>query len=809
MGEPQTEENPELSASLGNKLDGKVELSNEQQNTKTSDMYKSSNFLLEKRGEVREETGADTEEGIEQKTEKRVGKWETGDDYDEDAAIQLQNAKPSSSRLLDKHTSSLSPGNSRITPKPYMIRIANIANGVSEVVLNDFLQSHIDNSTFKIVKLSKNEPRWAVVKVENLRLCNILIEKLDQSFYKGQKLALEMENGIEEKSINERRQLANHTLQFNKSFVPAQTRQRGISHTESGFAQRNFSSTTSSSTSSSSSSSLSHALGVRSRRSNTSLASSRADSVFSHRSNARGSSASSLGTHDLLSQKQPVPSFIMNMVQNRQFSRDVGAKELKTETKTELKTETELEATQPEQSHLESLQFQSNHKGKQLHEATPDTIQVEVGEGKNPEQLINVNPTRLFIGNVPYTSNWASLKKFLLERASEIEPGNSISILRVEIPIQQVSVDGSFLMYRHMGPQILTKSRGFAIVTTKDQHSSEKIIKYFDNVEFEGRQLTVRYDRFPHYSNYALQQIKPAHLPLQPHSLPVPVSNALGFQSTISGSRNIMPLAPQGPYNHAPLVTNAPQMFANEYMPQVSPSIYAQQQQQRQQRQQLQQQQQQQQLQQQQQQQLQQPHPSNSSLLSNLAFERNSLQQKIYYGRGPRTHPKSIPQNYQISQSPQMPQTSQGAQNALASQGSQVPQPFIPQSQVPFQATQFATPANTNSFNGPGYYPIPFFYHPSASGIAYATYQPPPALLPHHAYPAPPTLYPMKNFKQPIAVAQPALSSNFEEENYSPPPMAPEGSEKLEQSLNEADRAHELFQDLSLNHDKSQQQTRL
>lgn len=155
---------------------------------------------------------------------------------------------------------------------------------------------------------------------------------------------------------------------------------------------------------------------------------------------------------------------------------------------------------------------------------------------------IKVNPRRLFVGNIPFNSTWPALKNFLITRAEEIEPGNSIEILRVEIPMQQPrdsTPDSAKLNSYHfltlLSQQLQDKSgsstpeiarvntgpgpgagstrgmsRGFAIVTTGNKQSLDKIIKYFDNVEFEGRILTVRFDRFPDFNNYVLQQLYPS-----------------------------------------------------------------------------------------------------------------------------------------------------------------------------------------------------------------------------------------------------------------------------------------------------------
>ncbi|CUM47804.1 uncharacterized protein AC631_04095 [Debaryomyces fabryi] len=170
--------------------------------------------------------------------------------------------------------------------------------------------------------------------------------------------------------------------------------------------------------------------------------------------------------------------------------------------------------------------------------ATSEFIVVKNDEG----QSIKVNPCRLFIGNIPFSSTWTTLKNFLVLKSEEIEPGNNILILRVEIPMQLLTSQHNSSTIPNPGLNVnLNKlnsyqflssflsgnidnpvggrmedsntqpsrglSRGFAIVTTGNKESLDKLIEYFDNVEFENRSLTVRYDKFPDFNNYILQQL--------------------------------------------------------------------------------------------------------------------------------------------------------------------------------------------------------------------------------------------------------------------------------------------------------------
>lgn len=112
---------------------------------------------------------------------------------------------------------------------------------------------------------------------------------------------------------------------------------------------------------------------------------------------------------------------------------------------------------------------------------------------------IQVNPCRLFVGNIPFLSTWPSLKNFLVASVFAAEPHASLDIFRVEIPMQTSSSTDEMLLRG--------SSRGFAIVTTGNQETSELLIKLTNDTVFEGRSLTVRYDRFPDYNNYVVQNL--------------------------------------------------------------------------------------------------------------------------------------------------------------------------------------------------------------------------------------------------------------------------------------------------------------
>lgn len=129
-----------------------------------------------------------------------------------------------------------------------------------------------------------------------------------------------------------------------------------------------------------------------------------------------------------------------------------------------------------------------------------DTLVITDGD-----QPIKVNPRRLFVGNIPFTTTWPALKAHLVETAAQARPGAAVEILRVEIPMQPQGPRPGDEDAGAVAPRMM--SRGFAIVTTDSQQLLQTLIELFDEAEFEGRKLTVRFDRFPDYKNYMLQQM--------------------------------------------------------------------------------------------------------------------------------------------------------------------------------------------------------------------------------------------------------------------------------------------------------------
>lgn len=99
----------------------------------------------------------------------------------------------------------------------------------------------------------------------------------------------------------------------------------------------------------------------------------------------------------------------------------------------------------------------------------------DISEVKPPDK------TRLFIGNIPFESDWRDLKDLLRS------VGN---IQRVEIP------------------KLDNKSKGFGIAIFENEIDAKRAIELLDGVNFQGRSLTVRYDKFPRMNRYMDQQVE-------------------------------------------------------------------------------------------------------------------------------------------------------------------------------------------------------------------------------------------------------------------------------------------------------------
>lgn len=82
---------------------------------------------------------------------------------------------------------------------------------------------------------------------------------------------------------------------------------------------------------------------------------------------------------------------------------------------------------------------------------------------------------KLFIGNIPYATQWQDLKDFLRAGAN---------IFHVELPLAQTG-----------------RSMGYAIATFYTEEDAAKAINIFNGAEFNGRELSVNYTNFHHKNN--------------------------------------------------------------------------------------------------------------------------------------------------------------------------------------------------------------------------------------------------------------------------------------------------------------------
>ncbi|KAK9450466.1 uncharacterized protein V1518DRAFT_413920 [Limtongia smithiae] len=94
--------------------------------------------------------------------------------------------------------------------------------------------------------------------------------------------------------------------------------------------------------------------------------------------------------------------------------------------------------------------------------------QMSQQDGESQQVL---DPCKVFFGNIPFTTQWAELKDYIVSAAN---------VLRVDI------------VSNHEG-----HSRGFAIALFATEEDAARAIAAFDGAEFSGRVLTVRLDRYP------------------------------------------------------------------------------------------------------------------------------------------------------------------------------------------------------------------------------------------------------------------------------------------------------------------------
>ncbi|KAK6465746.1 hypothetical protein DFJ63DRAFT_333162 [Scheffersomyces coipomensis] len=411
---------------------------------------------------------------------------------------------------------------------------------------------------------------------------------------------------------------------------------------------------------------------------------SRNNSFTSARNSSSFSSISSnLSNNQNTNIKQPVPPFIMNMVANNRLkttsfdssSSNSPTSESPIDSLTPFKTIThdnETETTDEFDPKFDIPEKVDEDEGEEIgkpyafdelapqnEEDTPSSLSKPDSDVILPDQsnddefmiirneenteYIKVNPRRLFVGNVPYTSTWASLRKFFITKSKELDPESNIFILRVEIPMQSIhNSSNEDSNYDVISQGMVTKSRGFAIVTTGNKESANKLIELFDNIEFEGRSLTVRYDKFPEFNNYLIQQlfnhpssyIPPAILP----QIVIPSNVQQG-----------------GNYNYNPKSygnTSRKNSYNNH----------------------------------------------GSSIISNLAFERNSFQQKYYYGNS------NLPNPSIGSANSNMPPP-----NIVISGQSSSP---LPPTLAPQQLHQAPPPPMMSSPATGAYFIYPYYYNP-------------------------------------------------------------------------------------------------
>ncbi|KAF6072105.1 hypothetical protein FOB64_000170 [Candida albicans] len=535
-------------------------------------------------------------------TKKPSGEPEKSKREDRDKPTFNKDASPFS----PKSTTNASPTSSYASTASYEVILNNIPNSISQNDLHQFIDSCIKEDHFHIIEFNKgstntssnsNTTTTAVLKITNLLTYHKIKTNLSQAELEGNIIEVKLKETDTPHSSSASPVPDPH---FNPQFVPPL--QAFPYWRQVPFSHRNSSSSIS--TSQRVPSSSSNRTSVDSRRTSSKTSNSTQSSISSMGTSQRSSTASSVG-NDLSFPKKPAPPFMLRMAQNR--DRNTSSPESIVSNTEDSQSDTIVQSEQyrrsegpesglgpgPGQGQEPKLeQIKEKEKDKEdvgdENEYEDEYILIRSGDGENPDEVIKVNPKRLFIGNVPYNSTWTSLKNFLITKSLELEPDNNISIHRVEIPTQQIlRHDPYFLYHQHRGQMV------------------EKLIQMFDNVEFEGRLLTVRFDRYPDFNNYTVQQMYGG-------------GGNNSSNSINSGVGRMFPMPPQFPiqqqfYPHSPTLDRSNTRHHMSQTPLPLPQPYQQQHHHQQQR-------------------PQQQQPSSPSVLSSLAFEKNSYQHNLYYG---------------------------------------------------------------------------------------------------------------------------------------------------------------------------------
>ena len=534
--------------------------------------------------------------------------------YNASKSTQQNNFTPNP--IIRKSTTAASPTDSNAKPVPYIIIVTNIPIQSTKddfiQLINSRISTTDDSYTIDQFVAEHDNTITAILKVPDLETCNNMISALNNTHWEGKTLKLTLNIDQNDQLLSTNKHYINNDPSSTYSFGQPSSSSSLSSLSESYWKPPLSRNTSASSTPS--------ALSLSRRTS--SLDSRRFDSRSTSKSSisslglsSKRSSQSSSISSDPQSNKKPVPTFIMNMIQdNEKLTPDRNHS---------------IEEDVPEENENDVHEHQNHHRQHQQQQqqqdqedddennddgidgnenpqlmddggddefiwvhATDDvTDTTNFPKGENSDNLIKVNARRLFVGNVPYSSNWTSLKNFLINKSNELEPDTNISILRVEIPVHQVPRSEPYYMFPiGRGLASATKSKGFAIVTTGDRHSSEKLIELLNNVEFEGRSLTVRYDKYPEYNNYVMQQMH-AHSSGNYHNLSQ--RNNLHYHDGISLPPNL-PYLPQYPTSPSANKHQNQQNMASSLQPVLNYS----------------------------------PSPA---LLSSLVFERNLYQRNFYY----------------------------------------------------------------------------------------------------------------------------------------------------------------------------------
>lgn len=117
---------------------------------------------------------------------------------------------------------------------------------------------------------------------------------------------------------------------------------------------------------------------------------------------------------------------------------------------------------------------------------------------KKDRKTSEVNHNRVFVGNVPYRTSLNEFSTFCFNGLRVLRPLITRKIMEITVPrrIDPMPFYGDWTTDNYQG-------RGYALITFDDNELAWLFIEVFDGVVFRGRELNVRFDKYPQVRNHS------------------------------------------------------------------------------------------------------------------------------------------------------------------------------------------------------------------------------------------------------------------------------------------------------------------